>query len=201
MQKKQKWPPVGHLGSDRPNFLCTGVSHGDLSYKYAIYCLSESWTRRMIYGIFLFFAFFRLFDATWRPNAGTNITESLHLDRSRHKLQVCYSCLSELWTWRMIYGISLFVAIFRLFYATWRPNARTNITESLHLDRSRHKLQVCYSLSKWIMNTKDDIWNFLIFCLFMTIWRHLAAKYTNQYSWKVASWSTSCHTTNLQFIV
>ena len=73
---------------------------------------------------------------------------------------------------------SNFFAFFRLFDATWRPNTQTNIPESLHLDRSHVTLQICNSLCKWIMNSKDARWNFLIFCLFQTIWRHLAAKYT-----------------------
>jgi len=187
-------------------------------YKFAIHCVSELWIVRMLGGIFRFFAFFRLFDAIWRPNTQTNIPESLHLDRSHVTLQICNSlckwimnskdarwnflifCLfqtiwchlaakctpiflklctlvdimicynfaihyvSELWIGRMISGI-LFCPLFRLFDATWWPNAETSIPESLHADRSHVILQVCNSSCKWIINRRDDI---LLFVVFLT---------------------------------
>ena len=82
-----------HLAAKcRPIFLklCTLVDIM-IRYKCAIHCVSELWIVRMLGGIFLFFAFLRLFDATWRPNTRTNIPERLHPDRSHVTLQICNS--------------------------------------------------------------------------------------------------------------
>jgi len=168
------WPP--QIGKTCSKYL----KECKINVKFFFYSKDDIW---------IFLWFFHFFDKSMTP--GGQMQKSIFLKfctlidfMIRYKFVI--HSVSELWTATMIFGLFFDFSIFLTTLGPWWQNALTNITESLHLDRSHHKLQVCNSLSKLIMNTKDDIWNYLIFCLFQTIWCHLVAKCTNQYNWKLA---------------
>ena len=119
-----------------------------------------------------------------RPPGGQMQKSKFLKFHTRIDFMTCYKFaihyVIELLIGKMITPIFWFFTHLRSFEAPWWPNAEINIAEIWHPDRFHDRLQVYNSLCKWIMNRKDDIWNFLIFCQFATIWGPLVAKWRNQ---------------------